>query len=386
MQKSVLKVDQSLGGFGQRALKLGLAGLSTVVLLGAAAHHAVAAGSAPRAQAAESFLSTNGSDVQRAGFFADQGLRSFSQGDRVGAAEHWQKALLLYQAGGDRAGTGRMLENLSVIHRFNNEADEAIALSEQAIALYKATGILESQPSAYLNLGSAYRMAARLEEAIASYEDGLEIYQRERDIQGERIMLSLLAQIHKDRLDYPQAIAYQQEALMLSRKIGNVAAEAEALSELGYAYVMNDQPVQAVRVLQSALTIYQQMGDSPEERLRQRTQTVAVLNNLGKAASLAKNYDLALASYREALAIFQALNRVEQEAHVLMNIGQTQIEMGDEAGAISSYRQAISLSETLRQQTDEPMAPRVEAAYRKLAALLQQQNQNLEAQTVLNLL
>lgn len=385
-QISANNAGQLFRNFRQRSLKLGLVSLSAVVLLGAIAVNAEAAGPQMLTPATDSFPSRTGSPLQRAGFSADQGLQSFGRGNYAEAAEHWQSALLLYKAGGDLSGEGRMLENLSVIHRFNDEATEAIALSEQAITLYKNAGIADTQPSAYLNLGSAYRLAEQADKAIAAYRQGLNLYQGESDIQGERIMLSLLAQIYKDKSDYAQTIAYQQQALTLSRQIGNPAAEAEALSELGYAYVMSDQSAQAVSVLQPALAIYQRMGDSPAERFHQRAQTVAVLNNLGKAAALAEDYDLALRSYGAAQTIFQALNAVDQEAYLLVNIGQTQVAIGDEVGAIASYQQAVALSESLRQQSAAQLSPRLEAAYRNLAALLQQQDRMAEAQQILSLI
>ena len=359
-------------------LKLSFLGLSTAGLMHSIPASALAIDSQMIAPVTESLLSTNGSRLQRAGFFADQGLQAFGRGDRSGAAQHWQRALALYQASGDRAGAGRMLENLSVLHRLNNEADEAISLSEQAIALYEELGIADTQPSAYLNLGSAYRMSGRMEDAIATYRRGLDLYQRAEDIQGERIMLSLLAQIHKDLSDYPQTITYQHQALTLSREIGNAAAEAEALAELGYAYVMNEQPGEAIAALQPASEIYRQ--------LRDRVQEVAVLNNLGKAAFLQKDYDLAMRSYEQALTIFQALNRPEQSAHVLINMGQVQAAVNNVEGAIASYQQAINLTETLRRQSAEQLSPRQEAAYRTLAILLQQQNRMAEAQQILSLI
>ena len=55
-------------------------------------------------------------------------------------------------------------------------------------------------------------------------------------------------------------------------------------------------------------------------------------------------------------------------------------------GAIASYQQAIDLTEARRQRNSEPLSPRLEAAYRNLATLLQQQNRAAEAQTILSLI
>lgn len=64
--------------------------------------------------------------------------------------------------------------------------------------------------------------------------------------------------------------------------------------------------------------------------------------------------------------IFQALNRPDQEAQLLVNIGQAQVGAGQIEGAIASFQQAVNLSEALRQQQPaaSQLSPRLEAAYR----------------------
>ncbi len=113
----------------------------------------------------------------------------------------------MYETADDLAGAGRMLENLSVIHRMANRPSEALMMVERTLAVYQQLGNADNQPSLYLNLGSAYRITGQYSEAIAAYSKGL--------------------------------------------------------SELGYAHVMIGQPAEAVRYLQSALDLFQQIGDSP---------------------------------------------------------------------------------------------------------------------------
>ena len=80
-------------------------------------------------------------------------FKLFSQGNHDAAFRYWQQAQALYSQANDLAGKGRMLENLSVIHRLNNSPAEALQLSQQALAAYEALGNADNQPSLYLNLG-----------------------------------------------------------------------------------------------------------------------------------------------------------------------------------------------------------------------------------------
>lgn len=101
-----------------------------------------------------------------------------------------------------------------------------------------------------------------------------------------------------------------------------------------------------------------------------------------------QDYAQALSAYEQARIIFQALNRPDQEAQLLVNIGQAQVGARQLEGAIASFQQAVNLSETLRQQqpSSAQLPPRLEAAYRNLATLLQQQNRSEEARRVLGLI
>ena len=121
--------------------------------------------------------------------------------------------------------------------------------------------------------------------------------------------------------------------------------------------------------------------------LGDRTQEVAVLNNLGRAAAFNEDFDTALNAYEQALVIFQALERPVQEAHLCVNIGQAHRNAGRPNAEIDAFRQVVSLSEGIRQQqASEALPLRLEAAYRELAALLQQLDRTSEAQQVLGLI
>ena len=189
--KLTLKLAYSVG-----AVTLGMQGLPAVAapftnLLPAITQ---AGGLAASGSAAGGVMSGNSPESRMANQLANQGVQAFTSGDQKAAFGYWQQALSLYNAAGDLAGEGRMLENLSVIHRLENQPEEALSLVEQALALYETLGSADDQPSLYLNLGSAYQMADRPLEAIAAYSKGRSIYQRHSDEAGERIMLSLIAQ------------------------------------------------------------------------------------------------------------------------------------------------------------------------------------------------
>ncbi|MEL6855170.1 MAG: tetratricopeptide repeat protein, partial [Cyanobacteria bacterium J06607_13] len=208
---------------------------------------------------------------------------------------------------------------------------------------------------------------------------GLDLYRKMDDQIGQRILLSLLADTYAEAEAYPQSIDAQTQVLAIARRTRNTQLEAESLSELGYAHFMEAQHGEAVDYYQSALTLFRQLGDRPQE--------VAVLNNLGRAASLNQDFDTALTAYQQALDIFTELNRPVQVAHLWVNIGQAHSAAGDMDAAIEAFQQSVKLTEVIReQQADSTLPPRLEAAYRELAVLLQQKNRGSEAQQVLGLI
>ncbi|MEL6881943.1 MAG: tetratricopeptide repeat protein, partial [Cyanobacteria bacterium J06607_10] len=92
-------------------------------------------------------------------------------------------------------------------------------------------------------------------------------------------------------------------------------------------------------------------------------------------------------AYQEALDIFQALNRPDQEVHLWVNIGQAHLNAGSTAEAMHAFQQVVTLTERLRsQQPNSPLPARLEAAYRGLATLLRQANRGSEAEQVLGLI
>lgn len=319
------------------------------------------------------------SEEQAADQFANQGVDAFTQHDYLAAYEYWQQAMLLYRMDGRQLKEARMLENLSVVYRVTDRAAEAINMSQQALNIYDALDVKEEQPSAFLNMGSAYRMSGQLSEAIAAYSAGLTIYRQMDDQIGQRILLSLLADTYAEAEAYPQSIDAQTQLLDIAQRTGNIQLEAESLSELAYAHFMSEQHAQAVGHYQSALTLFQQLGDRPQE--------VAVLNNLGRAAYLNQDFETALTAYQRALDIFSELNRPVQTAHLWVNIGQAHVAAGDLDAAIEAFQQSVNLAEMIReQQADSTLPPRLEAAYRELAVLLQQENRGSEAQQILGLI
>ncbi|MEO0888559.1 MAG: tetratricopeptide repeat protein, partial [Cyanobacteria bacterium J06648_10] len=150
-------------------------------------------------------------------------------------------------------------------------------------------------------------------------------------------------------------------------------------SELGYAHFFLNEYDASIDYLQQALPLFRAVGDRPGE--------AAVLNNMGRAASLAEEFAIALRAYQQALTVFRELNRPVQEAHLWVNVAQAHVNAGHTSEAINAFQQAIELTEMIRQQQASNALPaRLEAAYRELAVLLQQSDRATEATQVLDLI
>ncbi|WZI66307.1 MAG: tetratricopeptide repeat protein [Gloeotrichia echinulata IR180] len=149
------------------------------------------------------------------------------------------------------------------------------------------------------------------------YADQVELYGQlvskwaeigDRENWNYRASLTSLGNAYLYLGQYQRAIEFHQQSLDISREIGDSPEErlrqrnSEGLSimNLGNAYLSLGQYPQAIEFLQQSLDISREIGDSPEERLRQRNSEGLSIMNLGNAY-------YSLGQYPRAIEFFAAV-------------------------------------------------------------------------------
>jgi tetratricopeptide (TPR) repeat protein len=100
---------------------------------------------------------------------------------------------------------------------------------------------------------------------------------------------------------------------------------------------------QAIEKWEVALPLWREVGDSPEERLRQRFQEALTLTWIGYAYNALGESHNALDYYQQALPIIQAVGDSVGEANILSNMGDVYDALGERRNALDYYQQALPI-------------------------------------------
>ncbi len=144
-----------------------------------------------------------------------------------------------------------------------------------------------------------------------------------------------------------------QEALALYQEIGDRQREAELLNSLGIACYFMGRYQTAIDYCQQSLKIQKDIGDSPEERLRQRTGEAGSLINIGNALYSSGKYDVAIDYYQQSLAIKREIGERRGEATALMNIGNALYSTAKYDLAIDYYQKSLAIQEEIDDRKEE---------------------------------
>jgi len=176
------------------------------------------------------------------------------------------------------------------------EADESVAVFDEALAVYKAAGappkkiagLLLARATASLRLGdlqasvaddkealrisrelgddvavaradnglgNAYHAAGNWAEAEAALAEALKIARAKGEKLGEAFVLNNLSTVHAAQGDFPLAIRYCEEGLKIKREVGNKVSLPSSLINLADYYDVEGREADARRVLTEAAQI-----------------------------------------------------------------------------------------------------------------------------------
>jgi class 3 adenylate cyclase/tetratricopeptide (TPR) repeat protein len=229
-----------------------------------------------------------------------------------------------------------------VAYHWLRAREEAIACGGQGEELgARALAALEQAGRQALALG-AFVSAARL------YEEALDLCSGD-DARRPRLQLSYARALwNAEVAGEPAAVEAHDGLLAVGDRAGAAAASA-LLSEM--RWYRGDREA-AFRYLDEAVAQASGRPGSPEQAL--------VLTRLARTRMLAADFDGALTSGREALALAEQLGDAELQAEALNSIGSARVRRGEEQG-FSQLERAIELAAGTRAAV---------VAYNNLGALL----------------
>lgn len=296
------------------------------------------------------------------------------------------EAAAMHEAAGNLAEAARALNHVGVAYAGLLDTSKAIETFERAIALADRAGVPRVQASLLNNLAIRY-------QDLGLWSKGLEVLLRAQpyfatagDIREQASGLENLALSYHDLDEHQRALDTMTEALRLRRVAKDRRGESTTLNNLGLIYSRLGDDRTALTYWKQALEVwqgtgerdvvsdastllnisgaYERLGDleasraAAHESMRIRRSVnnppllAAGLQALASSRlrHKAPDYNQILRDASEALAVWQALKNRNNEATILLVIGQARLGLGDRPAAADALDRALALCRAVGNQ------------------------------------
>ncbi|MBV9170632.1 MAG: tetratricopeptide repeat protein, partial [Chloroflexi bacterium] len=183
------------------------------------------------------------------------------QTDAAAACEAMRSGIALLQRHGDwRLAMG--LSMLGLASTSLGEARAALSHYQRALELCRATGDRWAEAFTLANAGAAQILLGEVSAGEALYRESLEQFEQLRDPWGRSVVVRALAAVLLDRREYAAARTLYDECVPLFRDTGDVRGLAQTLLSLGKAALREGSLDQAEQVYAEALAHWRDLDIS----------------------------------------------------------------------------------------------------------------------------
>jgi DNA-binding SARP family transcriptional activator len=196
-----------------------------------------------------------------------------------GAIAHFEQAMAIRSAIGDRHGQTQTATNLAFCHLLQGNYDEAVTAGKYALRLQRDNGRRHGEGVALCNLGEAYLGLGRHQEAISVLQEALPVVRETGSKRIEAYILRNLGQAHLDLGRSTEGAGLVEQALVIHQGEGDALGQAQDLDLLGLARRQAGQHAAAQLAWEQAARLFEGLGDS-----RRAAEALSRLAEPGPAA------------------------------------------------------------------------------------------------------
>jgi len=310
----------------------------------------------------------------------------------------WQEMLEITQVNlfvnrqiADRKAEGHSLHGIGWAYRNLGQYTQAINFYQQALVIAKERKDYFHQAFIRVDIGVIYLDLGNYNLALDYLQKSLQFIEENKTNIGfpqpEIDTLSKIGLIYQFKGQYELALKFIQKALVkqqIAVTQGFISRQRpDILNNIGSVYFQMGEYTKALEAYQEALVHPSWTPGAP----------VLAINNMGLVYAQRGEYTQALETYRKALALFKELNDRPGERLALSNLGALLEKQQKPELAIAFYKEAVNITEAIRHdlqkltiEEQKAYTETVADTYRSLADLLLSQGRILEAQQVLELL
>jgi CHAT domain-containing protein/Tfp pilus assembly protein PilF len=261
-------------------------------------------------------------------------------GDLPKAMESFRRALLLYRAVDDRRGEALSETAIGTIYSFLGEKQVALDSHKRAMEFFRAIGDRSGEAVTLNSIGRAYEDLNEPLTALDYYSLALQLYRGSGNLDSEAVTLYYLGRLYHSQREVGRALRFYNRSIALSRRTGKTRLEAYGLLGVGAIYGSAGEATRALAEFGRVLRFYRAVGD-------RRGQALA-LNSIGYTHYLAGDKEQARAHFEEALPLSGAAGDRGGEASVLYHLARCERDLGRLDEALARMEESARITESLR--------------------------------------
>lgn len=220
-----------------------------------------------------------------------------------------------------------------------NQYGESFALYEEGLRIAEDLGYSIYSPSIYNGMGDVSVAWGKYEDALHWYEKGLDAAAAAGDVQMEIYITNGIALAYYALGEYEKALAKTEQNIK----------KAEQLNSPYLLSVLNTYGIVLMRLGRYDEAEHSFLrGLRAAERTGNRIETARFYVHLGGVYQLRENFGASETAYKQAMKLFQDLDRPDDESVCLTNLGGIAYLQGQYGSAEDYFVQALKLKEQLR--------------------------------------
>lgn len=277
-------------------------------------------------------------------------------GDQRDVLEIHRLALFSAQQTGDTTAQAGTISNLGTVYFHLHDFDQAAEHFQRALELFQECEYLQGQIASLHNLGATAVEYGRFREGIKLYQRSLDLIEQVNSDNSRANTHYKLGQVYRRQEQHDVALAHYHLALNLSQHVGNHRVQGIIMGEVGALHLELRDLEKCILYCAQAMEIHRQ---SLDELASART-----LSTLTEAHHIAKDYSRTVDLATEALKIHQMNGDLRAQARMLSFQAYAYNAMGNLEAGRASWSEQLSVLLALGDPAAEEVRAQLDALSR----------------------
>jgi CHAT domain-containing protein len=327
---------------------------------------------------------------QEAGILTGLALTHSTLGESQTALNYYRQALKLYAVTGQKPWQANTLSAIANLLSQQGKYQEAINYFNQALEIQRILKNPFDQGVTLYYIGVIYETLAGYDASIFAYQQALALFQKIGDRRREADTILKIGNIYRQQKNYSLALKQFEQALIIAQQSGNCLVTSNVYRSMSRTYEDAGDPTKSYEHGKQALTLAQNLSDfqfKPASianalNLMARAKTKAgdygaslelssrsleltrqanlqwantsVYDVIANAYEASKQYDQAIETFQEKLALVRSLGQYSEEAYIFYFLAKMERQKGSLAKALQQIDSALDVIENIRQDLLSP--------------------------------